>query len=183
VRPILAGVTTWSSAAFFVKGDNVELGYVDEGYVNYLRQTDHRVLMNKHQRPYLGAVLQVAGGLYFAPLETAKSGKRVSNQISVKVWDEQGEQDQPISYILLNDMIPIDLVYWHPIKMDQLRLTQPARYRMLLKEQHFMRKHVAQIMNKAERVYRNRTQKKIPFINQMCLDFKLLERAAIAYRE
>ncbi|MFC6259848.1 type III toxin-antitoxin system ToxN/AbiQ family toxin [Levilactobacillus fujinensis] len=54
----------------------MRLVYVDNHYISYLQQFDHRVLQNKNRRPYIGPVLTVNNHSYFAPFETAKPGKK-----------------------------------------------------------------------------------------------------------
>lgn len=63
--------------------------YIETDYINYLRQFDSHVMLNKSHRPYVGVVLRVHGVDYFAPFETAKTNKRVNNQLTFKIWDKR----------------------------------------------------------------------------------------------
>jgi len=55
------------------------LVYIEDRYITYLRQFDHRVLLNKSHRPYIGIILKAVKMNYFAPLITAKPEKRLIN--------------------------------------------------------------------------------------------------------
>ena len=52
----------------------MKLYYVDEDYINELRNVDERVL-NKSTRPYLGVVLSINDLNYFVPLSSPKENK------------------------------------------------------------------------------------------------------------
>lgn len=40
---------------------NLKIYYIDEGYINYLRQFDKNVAYNKNTtRPYIGIVIQIS---------------------------------------------------------------------------------------------------------------------------
>ena len=53
----------------------MKLYYVDEDYINELRNVDERVLLNKSTRPYLGVVLSINDLNYFVPLSSLKKIK------------------------------------------------------------------------------------------------------------
>lgn len=52
---------------------NLKLYYIDERYINYLRQFDKNVAYNKKTtRPYIGIVYTYNNYNYFAPLASPK---------------------------------------------------------------------------------------------------------------
>lgn len=83
--------------------------------------------------------------------------------------------DDPISFLLLNDMIPVAKDCYTPINFDSEKQNNFKKYTLLLAEVNYIRPKKESIMKRAKKVYVNRTDKNIPFINQMCLDFKDLE--------
>lgn len=159
----------------------MQLVYVNSDYISYLRRFDNRVRMNKSHRPYLGIVLNINGFQYFAPLESAKPGKRISSQIAFNVWDNPNTDDNPISFLLLNDMIPVARNCYTPINFDSEKQNNFKKYTLLLAEVNYIRPRKEAIMRRARKVYVNRTEKHIPFIKQMCLDFKDLENRLKEY--
>ena len=51
----------------------LKIYYLDDKYINYLRQFDEKVAYNKNQtRPYVGVVYTFNGFNYFAPLSSPK---------------------------------------------------------------------------------------------------------------
>ena len=59
----------------YTVGEIMKLYYVDEDYINELRNVDERVLLNKSTRPYLGVVLSINDLNYFVPLSSLKKIK------------------------------------------------------------------------------------------------------------
>lgn len=54
-------------------GNTLKIYYIDDNYINYLRQFDSKVYYNKnHTRPYVGVVYIFNGYYYFAPLSSPK---------------------------------------------------------------------------------------------------------------
>lgn len=153
----------------------MQLVYVHSDYISYLRRFDRRVRMNKSHRPYLGVVLAINGFQYFAPLESSTPGKRINSQLGYNVWDNPNTDDDPISYLLLNDMIPVDEGLYMPIDFDTEKQNNFKKYTLLLAEENYIRTRKSGIVKRAGKVYFNRTEKHIPFIDKMCLDFKQLE--------
>jgi len=153
----------------------MQLVYVNSDYISYLRGFDNRVRMNKSHRPYLGVVLDINGFQYFAPLESAKPGKRINTQLGYNVWDNPNTDDDPISFLLLNDMIPVAKSCYTPINLDSEKQNNLMKYTLLLAEVNYLRPRKEAIIKRAKKVYVNRTDKNILFFNKMCLDFKDLE--------
>lgn len=153
----------------------MKLVYVDNHYISYLQQLDHRVLQNKSHRPYIGPVLTVNNHSYFAPFETAKPGKRVNNRLTFTIRKSPSSNSPILSFLLINDMIPVSTRNYIPIDMDYLKSLSPKKFDLLIKEQNFARSNQQRILKKALSVYHKRLSSKVPFFNQMCLDFRLLE--------
>jgi len=74
------------SLYFYTVGEIMKLYYVDEDYINELRNVDERVLLNKSTRPYLGVVLSINDLNYFVPLSSPKENKKLNNLVSIKLF-------------------------------------------------------------------------------------------------
>ena len=83
----------------------MKLYYVDEDYINELRNVDERVLLNKSTRPYLGVVLSINDLNYFVPLSSLKK-KKLNNQLSIKLFEVNNIQNR-LGYLLFLNMIPV----------------------------------------------------------------------------
>ncbi|WP_143462235.1 type III toxin-antitoxin system ToxN/AbiQ family toxin [Levilactobacillus enshiensis] len=117
----------------------MKLVYVDNRYISYLQKFDSRVLQNKSHRPYIGPILIVNHHEYFAPFETAKPGKSVNKRLAFTIHENQSPTSPALSFLLINDMIPIAHKNYMPIEMQHLKETQSKKFNLLLKEQNFAR--------------------------------------------
>ncbi|BDZ29988.1 hypothetical protein MH1LPH_04540 [Lactiplantibacillus brownii] len=153
----------------------MEFGYVNTDYINYLRQHEHRILINKSHRPYLGIVLKFGKYTYFAPLESRKTSKKVNGQVTLKVWGNLDKNEDLLGYLLLNDMIPVTDNNWTPLDFHVFEQSDPKRYLLLLKEWQWVKVNADRIKNKSARVYALRCNRNIPFINSICINYKQLE--------
>lgn len=79
----------------------MKLYNVSEEYITELRKADHKVLLNKNTRPYLGVVLQVGSYEYFVPLSSVKDIKNTNNQLSMKIneYDSNEAFVETLAYI------------------------------------------------------------------------------------
>jgi len=159
----------------------MNLYYVNSDYISYLRRFDRRVLWNKSHRPYVGIIFKFNEFTYFAPLETAKSGKRVNKRIAVQVWGSSQSDTAPLSFLLLNDMIPINEANYTLVDMEVEKERNVLKYQLMLNEINYIRPREAQITRQASKVYQLKNEKNIDFFNRMCLDFKLLEEKSLLF--
>ncbi len=82
----------------------LKLYYIDDDYVEYLREFDDRVPYNKKgTRPFVGVVYEYNGFNYFAPLASPKT-KHL--KISTKALDVFKIDDGKLGIVNLNNMIP-----------------------------------------------------------------------------
>lgn len=159
----------------------MKLVYIDSAYITYLRQFDTRVLWNKKNRPYVGVILEVNNFTYFAPLESAKKGKRVNRRLALQVWNRINVDTDPMSFLLINDMIPVNKANYHDVNLNYEKEHNPQKYQMLMNEINYLRPRKNQILKQAQSLYENTTIRKVHFFKKMCLNFKLLESKSSAF--
>lgn len=83
---------------------NLKIYYIDESYINYLRQFDKNVAYNKNTtRPYIGIVYTYNNFNYFAPLDSPKP-KHIN--INPKAIDIYKIKDGELGVVNINNMIP-----------------------------------------------------------------------------
>lgn len=152
--------------------ETLSLYIIDAKYLKYLHSIDYRVNV-KNKRPFIGIITMINGVKYVLPLtsqttaERMKEGKRKrSSKITTFVKDSS---DNEIADILHNNMFPVfDGVY-------TLRNIDPEKDTYELNEIRYIRKNRESIIQKAQKVYTDRTTKADPFLNKTCCDYKKLE--------
>ncbi|WP_125764357.1 type III toxin-antitoxin system ToxN/AbiQ family toxin [Levilactobacillus mulengensis] len=157
------------------------LVYIEDRYITYLRQFDHRVLLNKSHRPYIGIILKAGKMNYFAPLVTAKPGKKINKRLAMNIWDNIEQDPLPLSYLSFNNMIPVIESVWRPVDMAELECEDVQKFKLLIKEISYIRPRESDVLKKAASVYNKQAVVGIPFFHQMCIDFKLLERKSLEF--
>jgi protein AbiQ len=163
------------SLYFYTVGEIMKLYYVDEDYINELRNVDERVLLNKSTRPYLGVVLSINDLNYFVPLSSPKENKKLNNQLSIKLFEVNNIQNR-LGYLLFLNMIPVPDKYLSKIDMQYIKEQDLEYYNLLTNQLIFIRQENQRIVNKAQKVYKNAVIKKVSFLNQCCVDYLALER-------
>jgi len=118
---------------------------------------------------------------YFAPLESAKKGKRINRRLALQVWNRIDVDTDPISFLLINDMIPVDKTNYTNVNLDYEKEHNFKKYQMLMNEVNYLRPRKDQIMKQAQTLYNNTTVKKVPFFKKMCVNFKLLEAKSMSF--
>ena len=149
----------------------MKLYYVDEDYINELRNVDERVLLNKSTRPYLGVVLSINDLNYFVPLSSPKENKK----LSIKLFEVNNIQNR-LGYLLFLNMIPVPDKYLSKIDMQYIKEQDLEYYNLLTNQLIFIRQENQRIVNKAQKVYKNAVIKKVSFFESMCVDYLALER-------
>lgn len=155
----------------------MKLYYVDEDYINKLRNVDKRVLLNKSTRPYLGVVLSINDLNYFVPLSSPKENKKTNNQLSIKLFEVNNINNR-LGYLLFLNMIPVPDKYLSKIDMQYIKEQDLEYYKLLTNQLIFIRQENQRIVNKAQKVYNNAMIKKVPFFKSMCVDYLALEKYA-----
>ncbi|WP_164511493.1 type III toxin-antitoxin system ToxN/AbiQ family toxin [Levilactobacillus cerevisiae] len=161
----------------------MELVYINSDYITYLRKFDDRVRWNKSHRPYVGIVFSIGAFTYFAPLETARKGKKINKRIAIEIWDNPKRDDSPLSFLLINDMIPVNADNWTPVDFEFEKENNLPKFQLLMNEVNYIRSHFDKITTMANKVYVNTTVKHLPFFKQMCLDFKKLESKSLKFKK
>lgn len=82
----------------------LKIYYLDENYINYLRQFDTKVAYNKNQtRPYIGVVYSFNGYNYFAPLSSPKPKHLSMSEKTIDIFKiDRGK----LGIVNINNMIP-----------------------------------------------------------------------------
>ena len=171
---------------------------VDDNYIQYLRQFDNNVCDNKinkrkHHRKYIGAVIQINGCNYFAPLSSPKK-KDYNEDGSIRkdpifltrivVKNDVGEKELK-GRILLGNMIPINEIAITKVNPNK---EKDLNYKtLLIKELEFITKNRKEITRKATIIYKQkiglyRVSEHSQYLNCV-VNFKLLENKCKKYKK
>jgi len=158
---------------------NFKLYYIDDGYIEYLRKFDERVLYNKsNTRPYVGIVYEYKGVNYFAPLASPKPKhlKIRNNAIDVFKID-----NGKLGIINLNNMLPTPL----ECLTDVLPTLKDITYKTLLEKQlTYLNDNKSELYKKVIMFQTQYKRKRIAdYILQRCCNFELLEEKCNEYNE
>lgn len=126
----------------------MQLYYVEEDYIEYLRNTDKTVMENKNgKRPYVGVVLTIDGIPYYAPLSSPKKKHRtMKNGLDfIKI------RNGIYGAINFNNMIPV--CHSALIKID-IENIEDDKYRNLLRNQlRYINRDVSRIKKTASNLH------------------------------
>lgn len=156
---------------------NLKIYYIDEGYINYLRQFDKNVAYNKNTtRPYIGIVYTYNNYNYFAPLASPKP-KHIN--INPKAIDIYKIKEGELGVVNINNMIPT------PIEelTEVLPTIKDKKYKKMLEEQlTFLNNHKAELLKKIN-LFQNMYRKGhlSDNIKSRCCQFTLLEEKCSKY--
>ena len=133
--------------------------YINEDYINYIRQFDDRIPTKN--RPYLGIVFKNKDYIYLAPLYSAREKHKsyYMNNTFFRIYDYYNNY---IGLIRFSNMIPVPKVYIKQINYDYSN--------KLYQEYFYISKHQTQIMKKAKYTYNNYNN-----YDKLCVDFKRIE--------
>lgn len=172
---------------------------ISDDYIQYLKSFDCRVSdakigKRRHTRKYIGAVIQIKGCKYFAPLSSPKP-KDFEPDGSIKkdpifltriVIKNENNVDELKGRILISNMIPVNndaLSKYNP------NFEKDINYKTLvIKELEFITKNREKIVQKANIIYNQKVgvyktsiyaQKYL----QHVVDFKLLEEKSKLYKK
>ena len=150
--------------------------HIHEKYIRFLHSGDSRVQYNKNQkRPYVGIVLKIKGADYYVPLESPKPNHKKIGGGGVVLKMEDGK----LGIIGFNNMIPVPNVALLPFDFANIEDTQ---YRNLLFNQlEFCNKNRELILQRARHTYSKRVKGEVAHYNEVCCDFKKLERMCSSY--
>ena len=156
--------------------------HISEKYINYLRNYDQLVPINKNEkRPYLGVVIKIEDIKYYAPFTSPKPKhlKMKNNKDFRKI--ENGKYGA----INLNNMIPVPDIALIPLIIND---EPDVQYRKLLQQQYFsIQKDFVNIINIASQLRKliltnddKLTQHDL-LIKQRCCNLVLLESVYLKF--
>ncbi|HCS93141.1 MAG TPA: type III toxin-antitoxin system ToxN/AbiQ family toxin [Bavariicoccus seileri] len=158
---------------------------IKDEYVQYLRKFDSKVhyQYKDNASTYVGIVLVKNNFNYFVPLSsyskknpTKDKRMKERDRIVIRLF-ELGNLNNPLGYLLFNNMIPVPNSELLPIVLD----LSISKHKMMSKQIIFMKAINDKIHNKAETVYRKSVFDKDKYYVNFCCDFKILEAKAILY--
>lgn len=146
-----------------MKKDKFKFYYINQKYINYIRQFDDRVPTKN--RPYLGIVFKNKSYIYLAPLYSPKEKHKnyYMNNTFFRIYDYDNKY---IGLIRFSSMIPVPSFYLKEIKYDFSN--------KLYQEYFYISKHQTQILKKAKYTYSNCKE-----LKDLCVDFKKIEKVSI----
>jgi len=170
---------------------SLKICHINEDYIKYLMNFDHKVTLVKDSgkmRPYVGVVFVIGTYKYFAPLSSPKKGK--DGSLTEKYKNKFSKNSSPLyerienlkyGTLQLNNMIPVPES--ELIEFD-IETEQDADYKTVLKDQFiYIDNHKERIVKKANRLYGFVTKSKIEaFVNMSC-EFKMLETKCDEYQK
>lgn len=157
----------------------LKLCYIDEIYINYLREFDDKIPCNKNQaRPYVGIVYKYKGFNYFAPLSSPKPKHLLMNNKMIDIFKID---DGKLGVVNLNNMIPTPdhcLFLVLPLIKDQ-------KYKILLNKQlTYLNNHKTQLIKKTKQFQERYRKGHIDLkIKKRCCNFQLLENKCLEYKK
>lgn len=157
------------------KMDNVQMYYIKDDYIDYLRKTDSKVPFNKNQtRPYVGVIIEHNNVKYFAPLSSPKP-KHQNMRNNIDIYKINNGK---LGIVNLNNMIPINMSNVIKINFNK----QPDHYKNLLQDQiRFINNDKFKVFKKASKLIDLYIKNQIPNIANRCCNFTELEKKCIDY--
>ena len=158
----------------------LKIYYLDEAYINYLREFDLKVFYNKNTtRPYVGVVYYFNDLYYFAQLSSPKPKHLKMSQKAIDVFKID---DGRLGIININNMIPV------PIECvrEVLPLIQDnKKYKNLVENQTtYINDNKQKLFKKINRFVLQYRKGFLPSnIKERCCNFDLLEKKCKLYRK
>lgn len=152
---------------------NLRLYKIDPAYLKYMHSIDSRISVKYNNRPFVGIVTMINGISYVLPLtsQTTQERKKVGKgkRSAVITTFVKDDKEVEIANILHNNMFPVKEGVYTELSIDATVDTYESN------EIRFIRKNKEKVIQKAQKVYDERTTKHNPFIVKTCCDFKKLE--------
>ena len=156
----------------------LKLYFIDNNYINYLKEYDDKVAYNKvPNRPYIGVVYEYNNFLYFAPLSSPKFKHLTMKNNVIDIFKIQ---DGKLGIINLNNMIPCP----EKVLTEAIKNINDVKYKKLLENQlsyinskrEILFKKVEYFQSKYRSGYLNKN------IIDRCCNFILLEEKCLGYK-
>ena len=157
----------------------LKIYYIDNNYINYLRQFDNRVAYNKSKaRPYVGVVYTFNDRTYFAPLSSPKPKHLTMNNVALDIFKIK---DGELGIVNINNMIPTPI----SCLTEVLPLVKDKQYRKLIIEQTtYLNNHKRELLDKVNFfMLKYDTNKLSKRANERCCNFRLLEETCKEYEK
>ena len=155
---------------------------VADDYIRHLKKTDTNVPDNySENRAYIGIVLQINGVQYLAPLTSykAKQDKLKSGLPTIFKLHEDGNVDNKLGMIQLNNMIPVIDDVISELDVD----SQAEPYKSMLQRQiKFIKKNSDKITGRAQKLYKLVVENKHDHFSKISCKFGDLEAAKASYQ-
>ena len=154
---------------------------IDDGYIDYLRQFDNKVLSTKEEdrrysRKYIGIMIYNHDCKYFIPLSSYKP-KTYDNMYESKSLKKIGD----MAVLRINNMVPVIDEVVH--KVDFASITD-ENYKYLLQSEYRIIKNREKEIRTDSRIvyyYRLNDKNKGKGLYNLCCDYKLLEEKSKEY--
>lgn len=154
---------------------------INPEYARWLRTIDDKVpeiVYNTNNKFFCGAVVEIAGTKFYAPISSNTQVFRTSFPIK----DESQENAPIISTIRFCFMIPAMESVLTPKNFDEIRKENANYARLLEKEWSYCRNHENEILSQAEKIYKigcNPRHK----LSSSCCNFRLLQNRYIEWEK
>lgn len=164
---------------------NLELFYIDNNYINFLKNSGNRSVENNYanadnQKPYVGIVLKVNDTNYYAPLSSPKDKYRAmsgNNPTLFKI--EKINSKKLIGVVRLNNMIPVPDFALKKVIFNEVG---DSNYKYLLINQlKIMKVNLSTIQEKANLMYDLVVNKGNKFYCRISNDYSKLEKDCQKY--
>lgn len=156
---------------------NFKLYYIEDKYIDYLRQFDSRVAYNKRKgRPYVGVVYSSENSDYFVPLHSPKEKHKAINDKAVDIIKIKGGD---LGVVNINNMIPVPM----NVLSEVLPIVKDKKYKTLLENQlTFLNNNKRWVYEKITWfIFLYQKERLNERILKRCCDFKLLEEKCLDY--
>ena len=159
--------------------NKIELYRVDIEYYNYLHYYEPKIPYvenEKHNRPFIGIILNVNGKNFFAPLTSPKKKHLIMKDMQDFLKIDSGK----LGGINLNNMMPIPKCCLEKINLYTIK---DYKYRNMLKSQmEWINQNELRIQNRARNLYYLILNKHTTeaLLNRCC-NFRLLEEKCNEY--
>lgn len=156
--------------------ESLKIYRIEDKYVRFLKSRDNRVQDNKNRRrPYVGVVLYIGEFRYFVPMESPKP-----NHVNIRSGRHILKLDDgKLGLLGFNNMLPVPDTALIRFNIND---EPDKKYAELLRRQvSYINRNKADVLSHASQTYYAAVKKSNKFLNQICCDFKKLEKACLQY--
>lgn len=164
------------------KAVNLKLYRVDDSYLDYLRQVDSRVPINKDSgkaRPFVGILHFVNGREYVAPLSSQLTKARTD--FKILLHNEHKAMEEHKATVRFAYMFPVNKKVIEEIDFTVERVADANYTALLLKEINYINANEERVHKIINDTYIFRVTKAHGY-DKFCCDFLKLEQALDSYK-